>query len=182
MSKIDSYLKQEVSRLSKKDLEKLVLKAASSNKTFYDYLLVNYGDKTNGEKELFEQAKQDLERLFRKSYKGFSDELRLANMLAACNKRINLFAKTCKDKSLILDLVMLTLEIPFSIVPNNFETCFTRFNQQVFYMVKEALTLLKNRLHEDYRIQYAPRLNEYLEILHRTSGHLDYIHTLPKTV
>ncbi len=182
MAKIDPFFKEQISSLSKKELEKLVLKAASKHSQFYNYLLINYVDKSYGESDLFELTKADLNLLFRKTYKGFSDELKLANMLAACNKRINEFSKVCKDKSLEMELIMYVLEVPFSLTTNYFTTCFTNYNRQVYLLVKKSITILKSKLHEDYHIQYAPKLNEYLVILHRTSKHLDYIHNLPKSI
>lgn len=182
MPKINAVVKEGVASLTKKDLEKLVLKAATMNQQFHDYLVINYIDPELGEKDLYEACLADLELLSRKSYKGFSYELQLANMLAACNKRIGEFAKVCKDKSLEMNLILKTLEIPFSISTKSFGTCFTKYNYQVYLLVKKALTILKTKLHEDYRIQYAPILNEYLSILHQSSSHLDYIFTMPKSV
>lgn len=179
MPKIDPYVKEEIALLPKNELVKLVIKAASKNKEFHDYLLVNYIDKTQGEKDLFEQAKRDIEILFHKSYRGFSQELQLANMLAACNKRINEFAKISKDKTLEMELILQVLEIPFSSFKECFGTCFTRYDQQVYLLVKKAMTLLNKKLHEDYHIQYAPKINEYISSLHHTSDHLDYIYALP---
>ncbi len=120
--------------------------------------------------------------LFFKNYKGFSEELKIANMLIACNKRIKEFSKVCKNKSLEMDLIMIVLEIPFSLSTKSFSTCFTKFNYQVYLLIKKAVTLLKTKLHEDYRIQYAPKLNEYLSILHKSSAHLGFIKTLPESV
>lgn len=182
MPKIDSNIKEEIALLPKNELVKLVIKAASKNKEFHDYLLVNYIDKSHGEKELFEQAKRDIEILFHKSYRGFSQELQLANMLAACNKRINEFAKVSKDKTLEMELILQVLEIPFSFCSKCFGTCFTRYDQQVYLLVKKAMTLLKKKLHEDYHIQYAPKINEYISSLHHTSDHLDYIYNLPEKI
>lgn len=182
MPKLDLKIKTEINLLSNPDLVKLVIKAASQSEDFYNYLIVNYLDKDNGEKDLFEKAKVELNILLSKSYRGYSLELVMANMLAACNKRINEFSKISKDHSLSMDLIMMVLETPFALSTNHFTTCFTRYNQQVYLLVKKAITLLKNKLHEDYHIQYAPLLNAYLTILHRTSGHLDYVYSLPKSI
>jgi len=175
-------MKEEIGKLSKKDLEKLVLKAASMNKQFHDYLLVNYIDKEFGEQDLFEAAKADLNVLYQKSYKGSSAELRLANMLTACNKRIVEFGKVCKNKSLQMDLTLEVLQVPFSLSPAYYRTCFTKFNYQVYLLVKKAITLLRTKLHEDYYIQYASEINRYLVFLHEHSSHLDYVYDMPKTV
>lgn len=182
MPKVNQHFKTEIALLSKNDLIKLVVKAASMNQQFHDYVIVNHIDKVNGENELYELAISDIKVLFNKSYKGYSDELRLANMLAACNKRINEFAKVCKNKFLEMELIMFVLEIPFSLSTDHFATCFTRYNQQVYLLIKKALTILNNKLHEDYHLQFAPKLNAYLKILHSYSQHLDYVFILPDSV
>ncbi len=181
MPKIDKETQQEIARLSRDDLTKLVVRAASKSKEFYDFLLINYLDKEHAEKDLFLQAQNDIRALYRKNYKGFSDELRWANMLAACNKRINEFSKVVKDKSLEMDLIMMVLEEPFSLPASSFTTCFTRFNYQVYLLLKKAMTLSK-KLHEDYHIQYLPKINEYLNYMHKYSNHLDYIYVLPTEI
>jgi hypothetical protein len=180
--KVDKLFKEEIALLPKNELINLIIKAASISKQFHEYVIINHIDKVSGEKELYESAKQDLEWLLRKSYKGISEELQLANMLAACNKRINEFAKVSKDKSLEMDLIIFILEKPFSLSTKHFATCFTRYNQQVYLLVKKALALLKTKLHEDYHIQFATTINSYLTVLHRSSGHLDYIYALPKSI
>jgi hypothetical protein len=182
MPKITTQFKEAVADISKQDLEKLILKAASKNKEFHNFVTVNYVDKEFGEKDLFEQAVIEIDKLTYKSYKGFSEELRMANMLAACNKRIDEFAKVCKDKSLVLDLIMIVLKEPFSLSTNMFMTCFTNYNYRVYLLLKKAITIVENKLHEDFKIQYAPILNEYLQIFHRTSSHLDYVYGMQKEI
>ncbi len=72
MAKVASTIIAQICKLQRKELEKLVLKAASKDKSFHDYLLVNYFEKEDSEQHLFEQAKDELEILFRKNYKGIS--------------------------------------------------------------------------------------------------------------
>jgi hypothetical protein len=171
-----------VLKIPRTDLEKLVLLAAQKNKDFHDFLLVNLVENEDGEKELFEEAKADLEVLFRKRYKGFSEELQMANMLAACHKRINEFGKVCDKKELELELILYVLKVPFSLSTNMFCTCFTKYNYRVVLLVKRAVTLLNTKLHEDYRIEFEPTINSYLDILHHSSSHLDFVNTLPKSI
>lgn len=68
MAKCASIITSQISSISKKELERLVLKAAAKDKSFHDYLLVNYFDKEFGEQDLFQQAKEDLDKLFNKNY------------------------------------------------------------------------------------------------------------------
>lgn len=180
MSKVASVISSQITNLSKKELEKLVLQAAAKNKSFHDYLLVNYFDKEYGEQDLFDDAKEDLEKLFKKNYKGFSQELQLAEMLGACAKRITAFAKICKNKNLEADLIMHVLDIPFSLPTSMFETCFTRYNYKVVLLLKRLINLVDTKMHEDYKIQYQPEINNYLNILHSTCSYLDYVNALPR--
>ena len=64
MAKVNPEIITEIEKLSKKELEKLVLKAASKDKSFHDYLLVNFADKDFWGKDLFEEAKSDIYKLF----------------------------------------------------------------------------------------------------------------------
>lgn len=182
MPKLLPHIKEGIEALSKKDLEKLVIKAATANPQFRDFLHLNFLDKEYGEQDLFDQAVKDIDILMSKSYKGFSDELRLANKLSACNKRITQFGKICKTKSLELDLVMKVLELPFSLPPKKFTTCFTSYNFRVYHLLKKAISILENKLYEDYIIEYAPTINEYLIIFHEKSSHLDYVYNLKKEI
>ncbi len=75
MAKPASIITANISNLSKKELESLVLKAAAKDKSFHDYLLINYFDKEFGEQDLFELAKNDINILISKRYKGFAEEL-----------------------------------------------------------------------------------------------------------
>ncbi len=100
MPKVLQSVSSQISTLPKKELEKLVLKAAQKDKSFHDYLMVNYFEKENGEQDLFDKAKADLNVLFTKRYKGYSEEQQTAGMLTACAKRIGEFSKICKNKNL----------------------------------------------------------------------------------
>ncbi len=182
MAKVAPIITSQIVQLSKKELEKLVLKAAAKDKTFHDYLLVNYFEKEHGEQDLFEQAKDELEFLFRKKYKGFAEELQMANMLGACAKRITGFSKTCKNKNLEADLIIHVLKIPFSLPSNMFSTCFTAYNYKVVLLLKRLINLVQTKMHEDYQIQYRKNINEYLTTLHSTSDYLDYVNSLPQNI
>lgn len=182
MAKPASIISSGIGNLSKKELEKLVLKAASRDKSFHDYLLVNYFDKEFGEQDLFEQAKNDIDILITKRYKGFAEELQVAKMLSACLKRIVEFSKICKNKSLEADLILYVLYIPFSMSTNVFCTCFTAFNYKVVVLLKRLINIVQNKLHEDFMVEYRTVINQYLVILHRTCSYLDYVRVLPEKI
>ncbi|HEY5327533.1 MAG TPA: hypothetical protein VIJ27_11085 [Mucilaginibacter sp.] len=182
MAKVATTISSQISSLSKKELEKLVLKAAAKDKSFHDYLLVTYFEKEYGEQDLFDEAKEDLEVLFLKRYKGYAEEEKTAHLLAECGQRITAFSKVCKNKSLEADLITHVLEIPFSMGKRSFETCFTSFNYKTVLLVKRMIVLVQSKMHEDYKMQYQSKVNDYLEILHSTCNYLDYVFALPEHI
>jgi len=182
MPRLSPEEKAQIKSLSLEDLKQIVIKIAAKDKSVYDFLLVNYLDKASGEQALYEQTIADLDQLFRKGYRGFSEELQLANMLGACIKRINEFTKVSKNKVMEADLLVYILEVPFSLSTNLFCTCFTQYNTKVAQIVKRLITLVTKKLHEDYRIEYRDKINGYLQVLHRTSSHIDIIYSLPRAI
>ena len=182
MPRVTKENKEKIKALPKSELEKIVIKLASKKENF-DYLYVNYFDKESGEEKLFKQAKADIDELFLKSYKGRSEELKEANMIAASVKRINEFTKVCKNKILEAELLMYVLEdIAFSNPDNMFGTCFTKFDYKVALVLKRMITLVTKKLHKDYKIDYEDKLNEYLRRLKKTSDHIDMIYDLPEKI
>jgi len=182
MTKPSETISSQIKNLSRQQLEKLILKAAAKDKSFHDYLLVNFFDKEFGEQDLCEQAKADIDLLIKKSYKGYAQEEKLGNMLTACSKRITEFGKICKQKNREADLIMYVLAIPFSLQNNLFGTCFTNYDYRVGLLVKKMIGLLGNKLHEDFKMEYKNTINNYLNILHNTSGHVNTIYDLPKSI
>ncbi len=180
MPKLDKQTKEQIKGLAYKDLQDIVVSLASKEKKVYDYILINYLDKEYGEQELFEETKEDLEIIFRKRYKGFSEELQLANMLSACIKRINEFTNISKNKVLEADLLLYILQIPFSV--EMFGTCFTRYDTKVAVILKRLITVVTKKLHDDYKVEYEGIINQYLQVLHKKSNHIDTIYNLPSSI
>jgi hypothetical protein len=182
MPRLSKEVKEQIKGLSLAELQQIVLKIAAKEKSVYDFLLVNYIDKGSAEQELFEKTKIDLDFLFCKNYKGYAEELKLANMLAACIKRVNEFTKVSKNKVMEADLLVYILEEVFTNPEDLFGTCFSQYDTKVAIIVKRLTTLVTKKLHEDYSIEYRDRINGYLQKLHRTSNHIDTIYLMPKAI
>jgi len=181
MAKLNTEIKQQLATLSKEKLLEIVQKLATKKDNF-DFLMLNYLDKENGEMDLFNSAMDDINRLFFKRYKGFAEELQLANMLSACTKRINEFTKLSKNKKLEADLLVFVLDEAFSYNSKMYGTCFTAFDYRVGQMVKRLVTILTKKIHEDLVLDYKEKANFYLSRLHATSDFLDSIYSLPKSI
>jgi len=182
MPRLDAETRERIKKLDYQALQEIVVKLASKEKSVYDYIRLNYLDKEFAEKELYEETKADLQVIFTKRYKGFSEQLQMANMLGACIKRINAFTRISKNRVYEADLLLHILEIPFSESANKFGTCFTQFDSKVALIVKRLVNVVTKKLHEDYKIEYEEAINEYLKILHHTSRHIDIVYSLPKTI
>ena len=115
MPRLSIKEKEQIKNLSHAELQQIVLKITAKEQSVYDFVLMNYLDNESGEEELFENTKADLDLLFCKNYKGYAEELKLANMLTACIKRINKFTIVSKNKVLEADLLVYILEVPFSL-------------------------------------------------------------------
>lgn len=75
---------------------------------------------------MLKAARSDLQVLMLKRYNGRAYEMRLAAMLAACNKPITEYSKNCKNKSLEMDLIVLLLAEVYAISSSQFRTGFTK--------------------------------------------------------
>jgi len=180
--KVDPEVSRLLLTLSKEELIKILSKALQKDKSLHDYVYVTYLDAKDGPRLLYEQALDDIKLLERKAYKGFSFELRFANMLGACSKRINEFDKICKQKELVLDLLLYVLNDPMSMKPDILGTCFTALNYKVFLLMRKALTIYSKKIHSDLQIEYRAKINAYLQHLHTHSDHLDYVYELPESL
>ena len=107
MPRLSVEEKEQIKNLSHAELQQIVLKITAKEQSVYDFVLMNYLDNESGEEELFEKTKADLDLLFCKKYKGYAEEQKLANMLAACIKRMNELTKVSKNKALEADLLYL---------------------------------------------------------------------------
>ncbi len=182
MPRINPEFKEQIKSLTTAELQKIVLKLAAKDKFIYDFILVNYLDKDSGKRELYDEAVNDLNILFASGYRGFVKHIQMANMLRACTKRIDQFCKVSNDKKLEAELLMHVLKVPFSLPVEFFGSCFTQFDAMVAQLVRRLITIVTKKLHEDYKIEYDEKINQYLQILHARSRHINLVFNMPKEI
>lgn len=174
-------LKEQLAQLSKKELAEMVLKL-SAKRYNYEYLLVNFLDKDGGEQTLFEEARDDIDKLNEKEFKGRTIQHQLAKKLNACSKRITEFTIETKSKKLYADLILYVLEIQFTNSSKVFGARFSGYDYKVGLLLKRLITLVTKKLHPDYLIDYQEQINEYLTKLHNTSNRINTIYELPQCI
>ncbi len=182
MPRLSKEEKESIINLSQEQLTEIVLKLAAKEQMVYDFILVNYLDKEEGELVLFDDVMFDIEMELTMRHKGFSKELQLANTLGACVRHINDFTKVCKNKLLEARLLMRLLEVPFAESTKLFGTCFSQYDTKVAIILRRVITLVTTKLHEDHRSEFVDTINKYLTILHGASNHLDTVYDLPKSI
>lgn len=182
MPRLSKEEKDQIRSLDGKSLQDIVMKLMSKDKFAYDFVIANYLNKQEGEKDLFKQAKEDLNILMLRSYRGFSEQLQMANKLTACLKRIDEFTKVSKNKVMEADLLMHVLKDPLGMPVDMFGTCFTQYDTKAAMLVKRLVTIVTKHLHEDYLMDYRDTVNRYLNVLHQHAGHIDAVHKMPKAI
>lgn len=163
----------------KRKLADIILKYASKNPDFYNYLSLNYFDKGSTEKNMFDDCRNDLEIICTGYYRAYAIQLQVRKMLQKATKKINEFTTVNKNKKLEADLLFFVLDYTFTNYSDELGTCFTPFDSKLGVMTKRLLTVLK-KIHPDYLIEYSGKINFFLDILHEKSNHIDLIYALPK--
>jgi len=181
MPREKAILKEQVNELSKKELVDIVLKLAGKRYN-YEYLLVNFLDKDGGEQTLFEEAKEDIDKLCQKEYKGRTIQHQLVKKLNACSKRIVEFTVETKSKKLQADLVFYLLEIQFANPAKVFGARFSGYDYKVGLLLKKLISLVTKKLHPDYLIDYQDKINEFLIKIHKSSDRINTIYDLPQLI
>ncbi len=176
-----AILKEQLAQLSKKELSEMVLKLAGKRYN-YEFLLVNFLDKNGGEFTLFEEAKDDIDLLCEKEYKGSTELKQMVKKLNACVKRINEFTIETKSEKLEADLVLYVLELQFKNPARVFGARVSGYDYKVGLLLKRLISLVTKKLHADYLVDYQDQINEFLTRLHKTSNRINTIKELPECI
>ncbi|MDD3078833.1 MAG: hypothetical protein PHH37_06985 [Paludibacter sp.] len=174
-------LKEQLLQLSKKELVDMVLKL-SAKRFNYEYLLVNFLDPDNGEQILFEEALQELQILFDKEFKGRTLQHQRVKMLTACMKRIKDFTVETKNKKLEADLLIFILEHELSQKGNYLGAKYSGYDYKVALILKKTITIVTQKLHPDYLLDYLDIINKMLRKLHQTSERINTVRNLPENI
>lgn len=115
-------------------------------------------------------------------YRAKSDELALAKAIGEAKKVINRFTKVDKRPEKEVALLMIILKAVFEDVDNpaRLGTCWRRYDLSVAQTLKRVITLIGNKLHEDYQLDYKGKIDRYLLRIKSASGFNDFVYDLPQ--
>lgn len=179
MPKITTEFKKQVSTLSRQDLEKVILKFAGRDKFLWGYLKVHYLNPEFGAQELFEETQEGLLLLFEKPFRGKTEAIRRARAITACLKYIDEFSKIVKQPHLDAQLIIQVLDHEFSL-PSKLGSRYQTYDNRVARTVKKLIELIRNKVHEDYHIEYADTIEHYLDQLHNQIPYNSVVAILPR--
>lgn len=182
MPKLSTEFKEAIAKLGEKELRKLVLNIASKDQAIYDLIYFNY---VTGQEELEDLLEETKDKIIMEmdlfSTRGIY-ERNLAKAIGKAVKHINYFSKLTKNKVMEAELLLFLLEEVFENHSDALGTCWTVFDSKVAITTNRLFNLVTKKLNEDYLIEYQKPLNRFLNILHTTSNHLDYVYDMPKAI
>jgi hypothetical protein len=162
MAKVHAQIIECIKDLNKKELEKLLIKAATQSKQFHDYLLVNLIDHGLGEEELFENTILAITNLQSKKFVGRSFEKQEARKLMAIVSVIAAFDKNCIQKKYTVELLLHTLSFEID-SPAEFDTYYQPYDNKVKKLVQRVIATAQKKLHPDLAADYNRDITKYKE-------------------
>lgn len=176
-----AILKEQLNLYTKSELVEMLMKL-SAKRLNYEYLLVNFLDKTGGEQTLFDETIEKIDKLCEKTYNGSTIQKQALNKLNACVKCINEFTIEAKNKKLEADLILYVLKLQFENHKKIFGTRISGFDYKVGLLLKRLITIVTKKIHPDYLIDYQDAINEFLVKLHKTSNRIQTVRELPESI
>lgn len=172
-------IKGLISSIPETDYYKLLVKAATKDKSFCDFLMLTYSFNGFSEIDIFNETKKDLSSIVSKRYVGYNNIDKVASFIPLLSKRINEFTKISKNKKLEADLMLYALDL--AIDPYFFNDCFTQYENKLSLFAAKLIDLVLNDLHEDYLADYRDPINKLLQELH-TSYFIQNTDRLPTKI
>lgn len=181
MPKLTGDFKKQVKALSKADLEKIVLKLAGADRYSHEYINVYFLNPDYGSQDLFEVYKAELEKLAEKNFTGNHPSKRLTKLMKASAQSIRQFRQVVKDPRLEAELTLCMLDIQFEMIPKS-SGGYQVYENGLARTLGKLIVLIKEKVHEDYFLEYQGRINGYLLTLHRLFPYNANVRELPRAI
>lgn len=182
MPKLTAEIKKQIKALSKTDLEQIALKCTGRDKYWYEYVYVHFLNPEYGEEDLFEDYKLELDKLSLKSFPGRLESMRLTRLLKASNTLIRQFHRIGKKPHLEVELYLYALDMHFDTAAVHLGGHYQVYDNNIARTLKKVLTMIREKLHDDYLLEYRGRINGYLLTLHRLAPFNAIVKELPRAI
>lgn len=182
MKKTTKDIKDVVLSMPVKEKDKLLLQLLrKSPETIQKIYYQNVSEKDEVI-TLMEDLKEEISSLLDQEYSKRGNEYKnMARGIAKASKEIARFKGVLSPEQ-ETEINMHLLDIIFTDLVSNLGTCWTVFDHKVTQTLSKTINLVTKKIHEDYRVEFEDKLNEYLRTLKKTSSHLDYVYILPDRI
>ena len=157
--------KRALKRLSDKEKEALLLRAARRDAELYETLTFELLPDVTTE-TVFEQTSDRIHELFNVAVTGRLLNRSLTKALQKATKETARARRITKDKRLEIDLNLYALRLIFSNYTGQFESAYNGFFVGVARLAARTTQLVLQNLHEDLWVEYKAELDEFLRHLH----------------
>ncbi|WP_304235622.1 hypothetical protein [Jiulongibacter sediminis] len=162
---IPKELEKEILALPQKDKDRHLLRLISRNKLLLEQMKY---DLMEDEADLYLRKEALREHILGVMTNPFPGTAFFLKAFRKLSTGITWHRRVTKDKYGEVDMQILCLEQAFEKQIRHVDVMSRKGDVLRTYMVKKALSVLKmiNALHEDYRIDFAGRMNQILKLLH----------------
>lgn len=162
---ISKELEKEILNLPQKDKDRHLLRLISRNKLLLEQMKY---DLMEDEADLYlrkEALKEHILEVMAKPFPGTAFFLKAFRKLST---EITWHRRVTKDKYGEVDMQILCMEKTFEKQIRHIRVMSRKGDVLRTYLVKKAISVLNmiDKLHEDYRIDFASRMNQILKLLH----------------
>jgi hypothetical protein len=171
MPAVSTGFKQAVKKLSDKEKEAIILKAARRDAELYDLLSFELGELTL--EEAYERTASDLHDLMIGTTGRYLGKA-LTKSLRKSVKEIARFKRITKDVKLETDLHLYLLRLIFDNFTGQFDSYYKAFYTATARLLQRTIQLIRKNLHEDYHLEYKDELDNFLQQIHSRNKPLSF--------
>lgn len=168
MATLSPEFKHALKRLSDKEKEALLLRAARRDAEFYETLAYELlPDVTTA--TVLEDTSDRIHALFNVAVSGRLLNRSLTKGLQKAAKEVSRARRITKDKQLEVDLNLYTLRLLFENYTGQFDSPFDGFYVGTARLANRTARLILQNLHPDLWLEYKPEMDDFLRQLHARS-------------
>jgi hypothetical protein len=163
--------KKALQRLSDKEKEALLLRAARRDAELYDTLRFELLSDVTSE-SVFEETSDRIHELFAVGATGRLLNRSLTKALGKATKEVARAKRVTKDKRMEIDLNLYILRLIFDNYTGQFDSVYGGFYTATARLAARTTQLVISNLHEDLWLEYKEDLDDFLSQLHgRNKSH-----------